>query len=305
MSRGIRVTTPLVLGPDSLHATDVPENDHPVWSSGTSYTLGQRVIKNHTIWEAAQNHSGQDPEQDLSMNYWLRVGPTNRWRAFQPEQVTSTHKANDLYFEFNIHAAFNTVHIFGLIDAKNVRITVTDSNDNTVYDSGSQAAGRVLRNASFWEFYFAGNRQLTDTLHFYGLPPSLGSRLRIEMTGGANLGVQAIVVGSLTEFGLGVQYGAEVGVQSFSVVTRDKWGIATLRKGNYIKTLRGQVLVKRSQMDRFVRFLSDADSQVRVWDMCDDLQSTKVLGLVSRWNSLIEYPQHTMFSLEIEGMAIK
>lgn len=300
----VRVTNPVPLGPHNLVDTDVAEADYPPWLEATSYTLGERCIKGHQVWEAAQDHTGHDPELDLSANFWLRVGRTNRWAAFELEQVTSTHRADGLFYEFDPGQAITAVHLFGLLDCNSVRVSLTDPVAGLVYDSGPTSSGRLLRSASFYEFFW-GTRRVVDLLNFYNMPIFPRARLRIELEGGAGLGVQAIVAGMVTDFGLGVQYGAEIGVQSFSTVQRDRWGVATLRRGNYIKTLRGKALVARAQTDRFADFLADADSQVRVWDFGGGYRNTKVLGIVSRWASLIDYPNHTVFSLDIDGMAIK
>ena len=88
MSTGLRITVPVAIT-DAMVTTDVPEADYSAWASGSTYALGDRVIKGHKIWESAQaGNTSHDPETSGSA-WWIKVSATNRWRLFDLERCSS------------------------------------------------------------------------------------------------------------------------------------------------------------------------------------------------------------------------
>ncbi len=61
--------------------SNIPEDEYPMWVSGTSYSVANRVIYNHIIYEAIlANSSTSTPHLDETN--WLSLGATNRYRMF-------------------------------------------------------------------------------------------------------------------------------------------------------------------------------------------------------------------------------
>ena len=297
----LKVTAPVVLGPATLVATDVPEADHDEWSVVTTYALGARVIRAHAVWESAQaSNLAHDPATSGDA-WWLRVSATNRWRGFELEQVTWTAKADSFYYEFT-PGLINAVHIIGLRDAGSVRVRLTDPAAGLVYDSENQAVGRVMDGVGWWAWGY-GTRRVVDQVHLYELPSYSAATLRLDFAGGADLGVRAVLAGTVRAFGVGVQYGARLGIDSYSKVARDKWGTATLQKGNYSKRVSFNLLVHPSELDALTDFLVAGDALVQLWNIADQWRSTKVLGFAKSWEQTISTAKTVDVSFEINGVA--
>lgn len=305
----LKITVPVTLGPAQLHATDVPEADYPAYAAGTTYALGARVISANAVWESAQaGNIGHDPATSGDA-WWLRVSATNRWKAFSLEQVAWTTKATSFYYEFD-PGAISAVHIIGLRDATSVRVRMTDPVAGVVFDSNTRSVGRVLTESSWWAWCF-GTRRVVDQIHFYDLPTYSAARLRIDFAGGANLGVQAVLAGKVTSFGGpqpggqggGIQYGARLGIDSYSRVVRDQWGAVTLKKGYYSKRMSFTLTIPQGALDRLVDFLVESDARVQLWNISDRWRATQALGFVKSWEPTINTYRYIDVNIEIEGVA--
>jgi|GEM_PF-1765456 len=87
----MKVIRPLAIDDATLTASNVPETDHAAWDGATSYTVGQRVIlvSTHSVYEAVAISTDRTPGLPANIfsdqnpgGVWLRVGATNRWKAF-------------------------------------------------------------------------------------------------------------------------------------------------------------------------------------------------------------------------------
>jgi len=299
--RGIKVTVPLTLGPAHLTATDVPESEHDAWAAGTTYALGNRVIKANRVWESAQaGNVGHDPETSGDA-YWLRVGPTNRWAAFDLMKPTPTTKATSFYYEFTPGKSISALHIIRALDTSAMRVRLTSALAGVVYDSGDEPAGMVLTEASYWNFFY-GPRAYVNELHFYDLPQYDDVTIRIDFEGGANLSVAYILAGQVREFGLGAQLGLRVGSESFSSTPRDQWGVPDLKKRPKARRMSFVLMHERGEGDELADFLDSADITVALWNVSDRHRVTKVLGTLTNWELLFNYASHSETSIELLGM---
>ena len=65
-----------------LHSTTVAETDYSAWSNGTTYSIGNKVIRGHRIYESAQNSNLNKDPTDInnrtgSTIWWIDVSATN------------------------------------------------------------------------------------------------------------------------------------------------------------------------------------------------------------------------------------
>uniref|UniRef100_A0A1A7GE81 Uncharacterized protein n=1 Tax=biofilter metagenome TaxID=1070537 RepID=A0A1A7GE81_9ZZZZ len=297
----LKITAPVSLGAHNLVGTDVPEVDYAVWASAATYALGDRCIKDNAIWECAQdgnlNHSPSADDTD----WWLFVSATNRWKAFDLDQFDWTEKATSFYYEFT-PGIVTAAHLVGLRDASSVRIRLTDPVAGLVFDSLNQPVGRLMTEVGWWAWGH-GTRRMVDQVHMYNLPAYSAATLRIDLAGGANLGVQSVVAGTVKAFGRGVHQGARLGIDSYSKTGRDKWGTAKLKKGAYSKRVNFTVTIHANELDELTDFLVESDARVQIWNVSDRWRSTKLLGFTKSWEQTISSYAYTDVSFELEGVA--
>lgn len=298
---GVKVTVPMALGPAHLLSTDVTEAEHAAWAAGTTYALADRVIKGNRIWESAQAENvGHDPQTSGAV-WWLEVGPTNRWAAFDLLKATPTAKATSLYYEFSLGQSIDAVHLVGLTDASTVRIRLTSAIAGLVFDSGDSPTGMVMTDTSYWNFFY-GPRAFVNEIHWYDLPGYEDMTLRIDITGGADLSVLYVLAGQVTTLGIGARMGLSVGTESFGSTPRDQWGVPTLKKRPKARRLSFTLLHERAQGDDIGDFLDGSDIVVALWNMADQHRITKVIGTVTDWRLVFEYATHSETSIELLGM---
>jgi len=310
MNRSLIITDPLTLGADQLIATNVPENDAPLWNATATYQLGDRVIFEHAVWESAATtgtegdlNIGKQPDISGAV-WWLRVGPTNRFAAFDTSRITATQQAGGFWHEFKPGYAINAIHVLHMHECNTLRITLTDPIAGVVFDTGVLAVGRVITTASWWQWCF-GRRVPITQKHFYDLPTYPNVVLRIEVTGGNNCAVGAILAGQITTFGLGVRTGLRLGIDDYSRKERDKWGAVTLAEGAYSDQIRLQLTLPNCELDALHDFMVQRRTKVLFWNASGRWNATGVYGFYKTWEILISYAMYSDVSIELEGMDLK
>lgn len=304
MSTCLRITVPVAITDAMVTATDVPEADYAAWAGGTTYALGDRVIKGHKIWESAQaGNTGHDPETSGSA-WWLKVSATNRWRLFDLEQVTSTSKASGMYYELQPGSPINSVHMLGLYDVDSVQLRVYDG-ATLAYDGGQNASG-LLPTESDWWAYCYGPWTLSDQQHYADLPYIVAPKIRVDYTGGAAMSTQVLMLGNDTVFGTqhgtGVQAGVRIRFDRSSSFKPNEFDIPTMKTSALVATVNFTLILLSSDVDTLLDFYRDYGSQVCLFNLSDMWRTTQVLGLITSLEPLIHGPVYSEFAFEIRGV---
>ena len=94
---------PMIVTDALFVSSNVPETDHAAWAIATPYIAGNRVIviATHSVYEAVGATTGDDPTTDDGTN-WVRVGPTNRWRAFDGNENSLTTNSTTIEYVIEI-----------------------------------------------------------------------------------------------------------------------------------------------------------------------------------------------------------
>ena len=74
---------------------NVPETDFSGYNSGSTYSLADKVIYNHKVYESLQNANIGHPP-DTSPTWWLDSGFDNRWKMFDSVVGSQTAQANSI-----------------------------------------------------------------------------------------------------------------------------------------------------------------------------------------------------------------
>jgi len=113
-----------------LVASNIAETDYATWNSGTNYGLADRVIvvATHSIYESAQaGNLNHDPTTDDPIDpvWWVRVGATNKWRAFDDVIQDQAVKTGGITYELDVASRADGIALFNL-DASSVTVQVSD-----------------------------------------------------------------------------------------------------------------------------------------------------------------------------------
>lgn len=284
--------------------TNVPENDHPVWSASTTYALNQRVINTttHKIYESLQ--SGNLNKNPLTEQlWWIEVSPTNRWAVFDTSVSTATSQANNITYTLEPGQVVNTIAALNLNNATAINITMySDVSGSTeiVYEKNVDLSA-LPTGADWWAWFYSARTIPTQDIQT-DLPSYGDAVIKFELLGGVDLSMGVLLLGQQRSFGLGVQLGARVGIQDYSRKETNDFGDTVLVRRAFAKRANFNLLIEKAEVDQFQQFLTDVRATPCLWIGSNEYESTTLFGFYKNFEALISYPEHADFELEIEGL---
>ncbi len=296
----MKVIEPMNITDAVLAASNIPENDHPVWDGMATYAADDLVIltTTHRVYQAVAASTGQDPATDDG-TYWLDVGATNRWKAFDHIIADLASRTGSITFTLAPTEIVDGMAFFGL-DAASVRVVVKDASAATVYDRTEQVVDRTEQ-VDWWSWFFDPIEFDTEAM-FTGLPGYAGNTIEITVSSAGTARVGEIVTGRIQTLGETL-VDTTVGFIDYSLKERDAFGYP--------------IIVPRGTADRSeFRFSFPTEDARRVKRICVRLRATPAVyyaddnttgfgTTVYGFNKGLEVPLTTNRSfamLEVEGL---
>jgi hypothetical protein len=301
----ITITDAILDVSGSPPATNVPEDDFPQWDSMATYAAGDRVIltSTHRIYESLlSGNTGNDPTLLSSPTYWIEVGPTNRWAAFDSSVSTQTVQGNNITYTLIPGVNINSLGILNLTEASEIIVTINSasSSPTEVYRNETLFTG-FPKTPDWWAWFFGTRRTPTQFL-INDLPPYPDGVITIEIIGTSNLAVGVILIGQQQKFGLGIKYGARVGIQDYSRKETNAFGETVLVQRAFAKRANVDLFLEKFEVDPFQLALSDIRAKPVLWILSAEYESTTLFGFYKNFDILISYPDYADCQLEIEGL---
>jgi len=298
----LSIVKPIQVTDAILISTDVAETDYAAWNSGTTYAVGDRVIltSTHKVYESIQaSNTNKNPTtQPL---WWIEVSPTNRWKCLDTSNTTQTVSAGtSMTYTFRPGVAVNCVAVLNVINATSVTVSVTDPVYGVVYDETFDFT--YLPAASNWWAWFFGQKSQPSQSISLDLPSFPNADVTVELNGIAGLAVGTIVFGQQLDFGLGIKYGARVGIQDYSRKEANDFGDTVLLPRAFAKRANFDLFMQSHEVDPFQSFLASVRATPVLWVGSSDYEATVIYGFYKTFDILINYPTHADCELEIEGM---
>ena len=300
----LKVIPPLSITDSNLTSSTVPETDYSAWSSGTTYTIGQRVIltSTHKIYESLQNGNlNKDPATDTSSPpYWIEVSATNRWKMFDTSNSTQTTNTNSIVVVITPGKVINSVSLLN-IEGTSVRIKMTDPTDGVVYDVTTSLNNNG--NINNWYNYFFNPIQRRTSHIATDLPAYGTAAIEITIT---NTGLTAkcgvCIIGSVQYIGEGINLGASVGITDYSRKEKDTFGNYVLIQRSYSKRAKFSMAVLNEQIDALQDLLVSLRTTPCVWIGDDNYTCTYIYGYYKDFDIVIAYHLVSDCNIEIEGL---
>lgn len=298
----MKIVRPYTVLDSTLIACNVPETDYAAYASGTTYALGSLVIvvstNVHKIFESLQAaNTGNDPA--TSPTWWLDRGATNRWKMFDTLVNSQTEHAGDITFSLKIAGRINSIALLNIY-ASSVRVIATDAVDGVVFDRTSDMRGN-LGTIDWWSWFFESPEWDSEAV-MTDLPMYSDITISVTLTnigGAARCG--ACIVGLSKDLG-DTQYGASVGIQDYSVKTRDTWGNYTVLERAYSKRANFTVNADNNAIDRLQALLARYRSVPILYIGAEEFGSTTILGFYKDFSVSIAYCTFSVCTIEIEGL---
>lgn len=299
------IIKPITVTDSVLTSTNIAENDYAEWNSGTTYAIGDKVISvtTHRIYESVTaSNLNNDPTTDDGTN-WLNIGATNRWKAF--DNYISDPVTNTTSIQYTLTPPNGSIpSAVALLNLKGIsaNVTVTDSVDGEVYNTDIALLDN--RNIVDWYTYFFEEQVQREEALFLDIPPYIGAVVSVtvqeEVGQTAELG--QLVFGFLSDVGLTV-YGTAIGIEDYSIKSRDAFGNAIIVQRNFSQTVDFDVKFETQNARKIQKTLAALRATPVVYLGSTDVSyGTLVYGFYRRFDITLETPSYAFASIEVEGL---
>jgi len=304
----LAIVQPIQVTDSILIDTDILEDDYSEWNSGTTYNTGDRVIliSTHKVYESLIDTNTNKPPASSPVE-WIEVGPTNRWKLFDTSNSSQT-KQNDspgdyFYYELAFGRPVNAFAALNISNGTKVTITMTSASAGSPSVVYYQEIGLTPypQTADWWAWFFGQRITPTQVLKT-DLPAYSDAVIKVEFEGGDNLAVGTLLFGQQQRFGLGLQYGARVGIQDYSIKQTNEFGDVVLLQRAFAKRANFTLFLNKTETDTLQTFLSGIRAVPCLWIGSAQYESTVLYGFYKNFDVLISYPEHSECDLEIEGL---
>lgn len=290
---------PGAIGDAQLVSSSVAEADHPAWSAGTAYVVGNRVIRTATHRKYERLVAGTTataPESD-PIN-WVDVGPTNKWAMFDKSVGTVTSAASPITIVLDLGQICEGL---ALLDLDCESVTVTASVSGTPVYSATLAP--VLDTAPIIDFYsyFFESIVRRTTMVLTDLPPYVGMQITIVIAGSGTVQCGTCVVGRVYEIGDSM-LGAQIGITDYSKKSTDDFGATTVVERGYANRMTMRASMPAAAVTRVATRLKSIRAVPVVWIGADDIESTVIYGWCRDWGVDLQLKTTYFCSLTIEGL---
>jgi len=292
-----------VITGSNLIYTDLTDST-ATYSSGTTYSVGNKVIYNGNIYESLQN-TNLAHQPDIYPTWWLYDSPDNRHAAFDTQVSTASTATTSMTFVVKA-GKIDSVALIN-IGAVIIEIAVTDQTSGTlIYNSSAGLSGVTV--TDWYQYFFFDPTIKRTQLVFQNIPNTYANAIvSVKLTGGTGdiVSIGQALYGNSTYLG-GTQYGAKAGIVDYSKKDTDIFGTTTFVKRAFTKTITCDVLMENYLLNTLQNFLYGIRATPVVWIASDDPQYQEpliVYGYYKDFSTAITYPAQSMCSLTIEGLS--
>jgi hypothetical protein len=255
-----------------------------------------------TIGGVVARHSAnlnQTPSSTSTV--WLDAGPTNKYGAFDQSVESQSVNSYELNFAFQTPSTmFADSLVIQNANAQAIRVAIIDPVDGIVYDQ-TVTMVQDLDSADPYEYCFEPIVRMTDVM-FDGIPPYASATLSVSLIdpyGSPACGL--CIVGQSKEFGP-TQSGMSIGIQDYSLKTKDEFGYTNLQERPYAKTMTLTAFVDRAAMSNLINLLNSLRATPVVYIGDESVIASFQYGFFKDYSMGADYVEHSTLHIEIESL---
>ncbi|TFY92959.1 carbohydrate-binding protein [Pseudomonas nabeulensis] len=299
----MRLIKPVEITPAKLISSNVPETDYPAWLVSATYALGDRVLLDHTIYEAlAAVAAGVKPGEEVvtpeAPAKWQNRGMDNRWRMFDDKVESLTTNPGTIEVRIRPGAVINSMALFNL-QGKSVTITMIDPVEGEVYRKTLTLVDAGVTNWYDWFFEPIGKR--TDVV-VLDMPPYGSADIVLIIDAGAELAaIGHTVIGAVKRIGTAL-YGTSVGINDYSRKSTDEFGNTIVVQRSFSNRAEFDVTLDTSEVTRVRRLLAELRATPVVWIGEESYEATILFGFYKDFQIVFSGPTVSDCSITVEGV---
>jgi hypothetical protein len=297
-----RVIKPVLVTDEVLISSNVPETDYAEWNSGTSYSVGSRVIRtsSHKIYEAVLGGVDSTPPEQaigLATPRWIEVGPTNRWSMFDQHVSTETAMSGAIVIVLRP----GIVDSLGLVGLYGSRVTATMThNGEAVWTDTKNLDGTEL--TGWYDYWYKGFDQVTQAV-FNNLPPYVNGEITVTIEGDGTVSCGAFLVGSSYAIGK-VRVNPTIELTDYSVKSTDEYGITKFVQRQHARRLEVGIIISADRVDAAFDLVASVWGPA-LWVMHDDDKRLRIMTVYG-WRALLTvtlpYIDYSLCTLQVQGL---
>lgn len=311
MTIALQVLKPTAITAAMLTASNVPEPatgadaDPAAYNGATTYAQDDRVhvASTHLIYQSVQaSNVGHDPTTDTTATWWAVVGYTNRWRMFDQRNSSQTTRTGGIDVTVTPGVICNALMLGNVTETGAIQVTVTDPTDGVVYNQTHSMSAPI--SASDYYAWFFDPFVYKTTLVLNDLPAYPNASIRVQAITGVSsvAGIGVLVLGQMRTFGLGVSSGAKVGIQDYSIKTRNAFGDYEITERAFSARASFEMWVPYQEVDALRDFMASIRATPCVYILSSLYASTVVYGFYKDFEISIQYRDYSVFNSQIEGL---
>lgn len=304
----MKIVDPFVVTDATLLSSNIVEPDAGIglYAAGATYALGDYVIvlsTHHKYRSLQDGNIGQDPVTDSALPtplWWTDYGMDNRWRMFDQSITSQSTNADSIEVVVTPVGQIVDSAVFLNVSASSARVQVTDAVDGLVFDQTYDltADSGILD----WYDYFFAPIVRNQNLAVGGLPLYMSAVITLTLLdAGATVACGAAVVGLSQNLG-DSQYGAQLGIQDYSVKQVDAFGNYTILERAFSKRGLFDLWVPAEYTSELQRLLEKYRATPIIYIGTDVHAATVFYGFYKDFTINIRYMEVSVCSLEIEGL---
>lgn len=301
----MQIITPNTINDANLISSSVLEADYAAYSTTTNYLIGDTVIYIATnvhwiIRSLVNDNLGNIPTGLNTDTKWVKVSETNRWKMFDLKHTSQTIDANSITVIVANTGMTNGLYL-GNIEASSLVINGVDQYDAVIY---SQTFSLVDNGNVYdpWTYFFAPLLYKSDFV-VSDLPPYMLTKYTVTISRtDANVKCGTMLFGQVVNFG-DTNYGMTSGLLDYSIKQANEFGDYVLTQRAYSKTLNIAVRVTKGQTDPLMAYAIRYRATPIVIIGSIDYTMSYVFGFFKDVKGIVDYPEHSLFSIEFEGLS--
>lgn len=272
---------------DDFYYTNLAANDHPVWDSGATYSLGARVSYGRINYQSVQGsntNNAPPPWDGGDLSWWVPISYINRWRAFDRSLGEATTNADSIQYSITLPLTINAVALFG-ISADNMVVQVLDSDGAVIFSRIIQlTTSEEVYDA--WTYFF-NEIDYLEQIVVTALPAFSGSRLVLNINApGGTARVSEIFIGTSTRVGV-TTVGTQIGIRDYSIKERDEFGNQRVVERGYTSVTTFNFAFPTEEATRIKKLMARLRNKAAVYfseETDPDLHGTLTPGFYKDFN---------------------
>lgn len=252
----------------------------------------------------ASNNFNKNPTTNPTI--WQDIGSTNTWKMFDQSVQSQTSQLSNIRVDILLNNSLaNTVTLLN-IATKTARVTMKHPVDGLVYDQ--EKTIRSYFGVTDWYQYFYHSFQKDTDLLFEGIPPYPNATLTIDLNDSGNtVKCGVAVIGNAIDTSAdkkGVEHGARIGIQDYSVKSQDGFGNYTIVERNFARRTDFTVYTEPEEMNGLVNLLASLRATPTVYIASGENKHTCMItyGFYKDFTVEVAYPTYSICTIQLEGL---